>query len=382
VTDLVRDRVLTTHTGSLPRSAALLSWVTTSRPDEKSTDMENRVFSPVRDVVQQQVDAGIDLVNDGEVSKVSYMTYPIERMSGFGGIASMGEVTGWMDVALADFPDFAERLASAMVAASGIRYAACDGPISYTGQSELQADIARLQKATADAYPTGVFMNSGSPGLIARFSPNLHYGSEEEYLTAIAEAMRTEYEAIHRAGFILQVDCPDLAMGVPSFEPTKIRRYLQKRIEALNYALADIPAESVRMHVCWGSGELPRTTDIELKDIIDVLLTAKPAGLMLMASNGRHAHEWQVFGDRRLPEGKYLVPGVIDSASNVVEHPDTVAQRIIQYAHVVGRENIVAGTDCGFSPVAGMEPVAPTVVRAKLGTLAEGARRASAILWR
>ena len=209
-------------------------------------------------------------------------------------------------------------------------------------------------------------MSAASPGVIAVFSPNRYYASQEEYLGALAEAMREEYEAIHRAGLVLQLDCPDLAMTAPGAGSLEnFRRQMELNIEALNHALANIPAEATRIHICWGNGEMPRTTDVELKDIIDIVLKAKPAGLMLMASNGRHAHEWKVFGDVKLPDGKYVIPGVLDSTTNVVEHPEVVADRLIRYAEVVGRDNVMAGTDCGFGTIAGMDVVVPTVTWAK-----------------
>jgi 5-methyltetrahydropteroyltriglutamate--homocysteine methyltransferase len=225
-------------------------------------------------------------------------------------------------------------------------------------------------------------MSAASPGVISVFSPNRYYPSEEEYLGAISDAMREEYEAIHRAGFVLQLDCPDFAMTAPGAGSLdNFRKQLEMSVEALNHALENVPADASRIHICWGNGEFPRTTDVELKDIIDIILKAKPAGIMLMASNGRHAHEWTVFQDVKLPDGKYLIPGVLDSTTNVVEHPEVVAQRLMQYAGVVGPENVMAGTDCGFGTIAGMQVVAATVVWAKFRAMAEGAKLASDRLW-
>jgi 5-methyltetrahydropteroyltriglutamate--homocysteine methyltransferase len=219
--------------------------------------------------------------------------------------------------------------------------------------------------------------------VIAVFSPNRYYASDEEYLRAIAEAMREEYEAIHGAGFVLQLDCPDFAMTAPGAGTVaNFREQLELSVEALNHALANIPADAARIHICWGNGEMPRTSDVELKDIIDIILKAKPAGIMLMASNGRHAHEWSVFEDVKLPDGKYVIPGVLDSTTNVVEHPEVVAQRLTQYAGVVGRENVMAGTDCGFGTIAGMQVVVPNVVWAKFQAMADGAELATQRLWR
>jgi 5-methyltetrahydropteroyltriglutamate--homocysteine methyltransferase len=283
---------------------------------------------------------------------------------------------------LDDFPDFAEKIARTMTFAENVRFTSCDGPVAYTGQRAVQADIENLKAAADGVQPAAVFMSAASPGVISVFSPNRYYASQEEYLGALADAMREEYEAIHRAGFVLQLDCPDLAMTAPGAGSLEnFRAQMELGVEAINHALANIPAEAARIHICWGNGEMPRTTDVELKDIIDIILKAKPAGLMLMASNGRHAHEWKVFRDTKLPDGKYVIPGVLDSTTNVVEHPEVVADRLIRYAEVVGRENVMAGTDCGFGTIAGMDVVVPTVTWAKFRSQAEGAKIASAYLW-
>jgi 5-methyltetrahydropteroyltriglutamate--homocysteine methyltransferase len=283
---------------------------------------------------------------------------------------------------LEEFPDFAAKMAQTMASTQTIKFTTCDGPVSYVGQDAVQADIENLKAATQGVSEVATFMSAASPGVISVFSPNRYYGSQEEYLTALAAAMREEYEAIHRAGFILQVDCPDLAMTAPGAGSLEnFRRQMELNVEALNQALANVPAEASRIHICWGNIEMPRTRDVELKDIIDIILKAKPAGLMLMASNGRHAHEWKVFQGTKLPEGKYVIPGVLDSTSNIVEHPEVVADRLIQYAGVVGRENVMAGTDCGFGTAAGMDMVVPTVTWAKFRAQAEGARIASEQLW-
>ena len=282
---------------------------------------------------------------------------------------------------LEDFPDFAEKMAQTMASAAAIRFTTCDGPVSYVGQAAVQSDIDTLQSGD-EGIGGGSVHERRLTGVIAVFSPNRYYASQEEYLGALAEAMREEYEAIHRAGLVLQLDCPDLAMTAPGAGSLEnFRRQMELNIEALNHALADIPAEAMRIHICWGNGEMPRTTDVELKDIIDIVLKAKPAGLMLMASNGRHAHEWKVFGDVKLPDGKYVIPGVLDSTTNVVEHPEVVADRLIRYAEIVGRDNVMAGTDCGFGTIAGMDMVVPTVTWAKFRSQAEGAKIASGYLW-
>jgi 5-methyltetrahydropteroyltriglutamate--homocysteine methyltransferase len=377
------ERILTTHAGSLPRPASLLPLVLAQEQGEivEAAQLEAEVRSAVQETVRKQLDAGVDILNDGEVSKPSYATYVKDRLTGFGGEGSIQEVAAAV-IDLTEFPDFAEQMAATMASAAEIRFTSCDGPVSYVGQSAVQADIENLQATVDNAAPTGIFMSAASPGVISVFSPNRYYPSEEEYLGAIADAMREEYEAIHGAGFVLQLDCPDFAMTAPGAGSLEnFRKQLEMSVEALNHALENIPAEASRIHVCWGNGEFPRTTDVELKDIIDIILKAKPAGIMLMASNGRHAHEWTVFQDVKLPDGKYLIPGVLDSTTNVVEHPEVVAQRLTQYAGVVGAENVMAGTDCGFGTLAGMQVVAATVVWAKFRTMAEGAKLASDRLW-
>ncbi|MGH3273164.1 MAG: cobalamin-independent methionine synthase II family protein [Streptosporangiaceae bacterium] len=377
------DRILTTHSGSLPRPAKFLPLLMARDAGRPVDDAQfpDEVRAAVEESVRRQADAGVDVLNDGEASKPSYATYVKDRLSGFGGEGSVAEIASSV-MALEDYPDFAARIAQALAVTEAVRFTSCDGPVAYTGQQAVQADIENLKAAAAGTGAAAVFMSAASPGVISVFSPNRYYSSQEEYLGVLAEAMREEYEAIHRAGFVLQLDCPDLAMTAASAGSLEnFRAQLELRVEAINHALANVPAEASRIHVCWGNGEMPRTSDVELKDIIDILLKAKPAGLMLMASNGRHAHEWKVFQDTRLPDGKYLIPGVLDSTTNVVEHPEVVADRLIRYAGVVGRENVMAGTDCGFGTMAGMEVVVPTVTWAKFRSQAEGARIASAHLW-
>jgi 5-methyltetrahydropteroyltriglutamate--homocysteine methyltransferase len=378
-------RILTTHSGSLPRPAEFLPLVLArdaGQPGDEA-QFQAEVRAAVRETVQRQADAGVDVLNDGEVSKPSYATYVKDRLTGFSGEGSIGEVAAAViGTGLDDFPDFAEKMAQTMASAAAIKFTSCTGPVGYVGQRAVQADIDNLKAATAGVRAAGVFMSAASPGVIAVFSPNRYYASQEEYLGALAEAMREEYEAIHRAGLVLQLDCPDLAMTAPGAGSLEnFRAQMELNVEALNHALANIPAEATRIHICWGNGESPRTTDVELKDIIDIVLKAKPAGLMLMASNGRHAHEWKVFQDTKLPEGKYVIPGVLDSTTNVVEHPEVVADRLIRYAEVVGRDNVMAGTDCGFGTIAGMDTVVPTVTWAKFRSQAQGAKIASEHLW-
>ena len=376
------DRIRTTHAGSLPRPAGLLDLVFKAEAgeavDPDTTDAA--VDSAVTEIVQKQLDVGVDVPNDGEMSKPSYATYVKDRLSGFGGEGSIAEVAAQV-IDLQDFPDFAEQMAATMASAAKIRFTTCDGPVAYQGHDAVRRDIEHLKAALGDRTDDA-FMTAASPGVISVFSPNRYYPNDEAYLHAIAAAMREEYEAIHRAGLILQLDCPDLAMTAPGAGSLdNFRRQMELRVEALNEAVANIPADAMRIHVCWGNGEFPRTKDVALGDIIDILLKAKPAGIMVMASNGRHEHEWAVFQDVRLPEGKYLIPGVLDSTTNIVEHPEVVAQRLTRYADVVGRDNIMAGTDCGFGTVAGMDLVAPSVTWAKFQSMAAGARIATERLW-
>ena len=376
-------RILTTHSGSLPRPKGFLPLLLARDAGQPVDDgqFSAEAGEAVRETVQRQADAGVDVLNDGEMSKPSYATYIKDRLTGFGGEGSMDELMASV-LAVEEFPDFAQKMAQLMGAMPPMKLVSCDGPVAYVGQSAVQSDIEDLKAATHGVASAGVFMSAASPGVIAVFSPNRYYRSQEEYLGALAGAMREEYEAIHQAGLVLQLDCPDLAMTAPGAGSLEnFRAQMELSVEALNHALANIPAEGMRIHVCWGNAEMPRTTDVELKDIIDIILKAKPAGLMLMASNGRHAHEWKVFRDVKLPDGKYVIPGVLDSTTNIVEHPEVVADRLIRYAEVVGRENVMAGTDCGFGTAAGMDVVVPTVTWAKFRSQAEGAKIASEYLW-
>jgi 5-methyltetrahydropteroyltriglutamate--homocysteine methyltransferase len=376
-------RILTTHSGSLPRPVGFLPLVLAREAGQPVDDARfgTEARAAVRETVQRQANAGVDVVSDGEMSKPSYATYVKDRLTGFGGEASVEEIVGSV-MGMAEFPDFAAKMAQLMASMPPMKVVSCDGPVRYVGQNAVQSDIGNLKAATEGVRAAAAFISAASPGVIAVFSPNRYYASREEYLGALAEAMREEYEAIHRAGLVLQLDCPDLAMTAPGAGSLEnFRRQMELSVEVLNHALANIPAEDMRIHVCWGKLEMPRTTDVELKDIIDIILKAKPAGLMLMASNGRHAHEWKVFRDIKLPDGKYVIPGVLDSTTNIVEHPEVVADRLIRYAEVVGRENVMAGTDCGFGTAAGMDVVVPTVTWAKFRSQADGAKIASAYLW-
>jgi 5-methyltetrahydropteroyltriglutamate--homocysteine methyltransferase len=375
------ERILTTHTGSLPRPAALVETLTAlergTRPDPAA--FAEQVRDAVAGIVRDQVDAGVDVVNDGEAGKVGYSTYVNERLSGFGGRGRMAtiqdvvEYPGWAHAS--GFDNIEDMLVTP----------ACVGDIAYVDRQPLEADIANLQAAVAASSPHDVFMSAASPGVIALFLKNQHYPSRSEYLQALGAAMKEEYDAIHAAGFVLQIDCPDLAMGrhIESADATleDWRRMVRENVEVLNEATRDIPPEDMRIHLCWGNYEGPHDHDVPLAEILDIVFAARPSAISFEAANPRHEHEWQVFEDVALPEGKVLIPGVIDSTTNYIEHPEVVARRILDYAHVVGRENVVAGTDCGFATFAALMPIDPQVTYAKLRAMAEGAKLASGELW-
>lgn len=374
------DRILTTHTGSLPRPETLLPLLMADNAGELTDRpaLDGQVRQAVAETVRKEVESGVDVVNDGEMGKISYSTYVSGRLTGF---ESHTHVQMRPRNDSADFPDYAENQFRQGGAARVPRYA-CTGPVRYTGHALVRRDIENLKVATQGVDVADVFMTAASPGVIAYFQPNQHYRSDEEYLQALAEAMREEYELIWQAGIILQVDCPDFTGLSSGADPGKPPRDLGLRIEALNHAVANIPPDRMRLHLCWGNYEGPHHTDVPLRDIIGEVLKARPAGLSFEGANPRHEHEWSVFEDVKLPSGKVIIPGVLDSTTNYIEHPELVAQRIARYASVAGRENVLAGSDCGFGTFAGPGAVFPTIVYAKLKAMAEGARLASAELWR
>ncbi len=378
-------RVLTTHTGSLPRPEALRQMLQ-AKDDGAAVDpalLEETVRTAVEDTVKRQADAGIDVVNDGEMSKISYSTYVKSRLSGFEGEMEGGSFS---TVESREFPEFTARRA---VDPNRFRLnrPACNGPISVKDEAAVQRDIANLKAAVAKQHVEDIFMSAASPGVIAVFLGNQYYSTYEEYIYAIATAMKPEYEAIAQAGFTLQLDCPDLAMSrhmsmnsertLPQF-----LAYAQQNIEALNFATSGIPPEQLRMHLCWGNYEGPHTHDVPLKDIINLVFSARPNAISFEASNPRHAHEWAVFEDVKLPPGKLLIPGVLDSTTNFVEHPDLVAQRLIRFGELVGPGNILAGTDCGFGTAAAWAVVDARVAWTKLASMVEGASLASKVLFK
>jgi 5-methyltetrahydropteroyltriglutamate--homocysteine methyltransferase len=377
------DRILTTHTGSLPRPADLDQLIA-DKETGKAVDaaaFSARVTEAVADVVASQLAAGVNVVSDGEMGKAGYSTYVKDRLNGFGGTGPPMAITEMID-----YPEVFESMASDEAVSRVMHQPACDGPVSLRDPDAVHRDIANLKAAVRDAEPADVFMSAASPGVIATFLSNAYYRTDEEYMYALADAMKPEYDAIAAAGIVLQVDCPDLAMtrammGNDGLSDEEFRDQIRMHVHALNHALRDIPPEQMRMHVCWGNGEWPHITDIPLASIIDIALEARPTGLVFEAANPRHEHEWKIWKNIRLPEGKVLVPGVLDTTTNIVEHPELVAERIIRFAQIVGRENVIAGTDCGFGTFAGIYAVKPRIVWLKLASLAQGAEIASDFLW-
>ena len=371
------DRFLTTHTGSLPRPDDLIKSMFAKEegvPVDPSA-LERRVADAVAEVVRKQAEAGVDVINDGEMSKPSYATYIKDRLAGFGG---EGNTFVYQD--LAAFPRLEKRVFGDP-GRSRRKTPACNAPITVRDPDAAKVDVSHLKAALGSVTAREGFLTGASPGVISLFFRNQHYRTEEEYVHAIAEAMRPEYETITRGGFVLQIDCPDLGMGrhiqYAHLSLPEWRKKAEMHVEALNQATRNIPPEQLRMHLCWGNYEGPHHCDVPLADVIDIVFKAKPMAIALEAANPRHAHEWKVFETVKLPEGKLLIPGVIESKSNFIEHPDLVAQRIGRYAKLVGRENVIAGSDCGFGTWVGQAAVDPDVVWAKMAAMAEGARIAS-----
>ena len=380
-------RVLTTHTGSLPRPDDVVDLL--RRRDEgqvlDQSAAEARVRAAVGEVVAKQRDVGVDVINDGEQGKVAYSVYIKDRLSGF-----EGEEPAQVPALDDDFPEYSKRMqqTESMILHSSIRRPVCTGPIGWKDRQAVQKDVDNLNTALIGLHPEEVFMTAASPGVAAGFLQDRYYGSEEAYLYALAEALKEEYDAIYRAGFLLQLDCPDLTMSGlrrrqhAGLSPRDFVKKAELHVEALNHALRDIPPDRMRLHLCWGNYEGPHHLDTPLKDVIGIAFKARPSGLSFEAANPRHGHEWKLFQDVSLPDGKLLIPGVLDSTTNFIEHPDLVQQRIVQYAGLVGRENVIAGTDCGFAHFATSTPrVDPRIAWAKLEAMAEGARLASEELW-
>jgi 5-methyltetrahydropteroyltriglutamate--homocysteine methyltransferase len=376
-----RDRILTTHVGSLPRPPELRDLLVRKdqgQPYDKEA-LARLTRQAVFDIVRRQVAVGIDVVNDGEMSKPGYSTYVADRLTGFG-----GHVPAKPRLDTRDHPNFLaayERMTGANVA----RRAACIGPVAVRDREPLAQDIANLRDALAEVEVAEAFMTAASPGLVPVFQVNQYYSTYEAYVEAVAAAMQEEYEAIAAAGFVLQLDAPDLAMAHhTSFQDLGEEDFLKRcafHVEVLNHALRNVPAERSRIHICWGNYEGPHDHDIAFEKVAPILLRAKPMGLVVEAANPRHEHEWAVWKDVKLPDDKVLVPGVIDTSTNYVEHPKLVAERLCRFADVVGRERVIAGTDCGFGTFAGYGKLDPDISFKKLAALSEGAAIASQRLW-
>jgi 5-methyltetrahydropteroyltriglutamate--homocysteine methyltransferase len=370
------EHILTTHAGSLPRPPELLAAL--QRRDRGEADVEGldeQIRAAVADVVRRQADAGVSVVNDGEQGKIGYATYVKERLDGFGGEAGMAGLPADM----AEFPDYMRRVMG------GIDFAmpACLGPVSYRALDAVRADISNLQTALDGTDGEDAFLNAASPGVIAVFLQNQHYPSHEEYVFALADAMKVEYDEIHRAGIVVQLDCPDLAMSGHMLGESldDFRARARVNVEAINHATRDIPPDDMRLHVCWGNYEGPHHHDVALRDIVDLVFEARPAAILFEAANPRHEHEWTVFEEVKPPEGKVVIPGVLDSTTNFIEHPELVAQRLVRYGKLVGPENLMAGSDCGFATFASYLTVHPPITWAKLHAMAEGAALASKELY-
>jgi 5-methyltetrahydropteroyltriglutamate--homocysteine methyltransferase len=376
-----KDRFLTTHAGSLPRPDDLIR-IMYAKEEGVPVDpkpLADHIKSAVAEVVKKQAEAGVDLINDGEMSKPSYATYIKDRLDGFGGT---GNTFVYQD--LAEFPRL-ERKVFGDPGRSRRKTPACNGPISVRDKVSPQTDADNLNAGLSAVKAVGGFMSAASPGVVSLFFRNDYYKDFETYIYAIADAMRNEYETVAKAGFVLQIDCPDLGMGrhiqYADLSLPEFRKRAALHVEALNHAVADIPSEQLRMHVCWGNYEGPHHRDVPLADIIDIVFKAKPCAISFEAANPRHAHEWTLFERVKLPDGKVLIPGVIESKANFIEHPELIAQRIGRYAKLVGRENVIAGSDCGYGTWVGQAAVDPDVVFAKLAAMAEGAHIATKQFW-
>jgi 5-methyltetrahydropteroyltriglutamate--homocysteine methyltransferase len=374
------NRILTTHTGSLPRTPKVMEFLLAEdrHPGARSAELRQAVREAVAHVVAKQLECGLDIVNDGEQGRTDYTVHVMQRLTGYDGPSAPPMGTGDEE-----FPELAQLLKQ--FASPFQHRPACNGPVDWKDWPAAQADIDLAKQVLKGAAAEDVFMTSPSPGQIARYLKNRYYRNDEDYIFALADVMRREYKAIVDAGLILQLDCPDLAMlrhmvylDLPLEDYRKI---IAVNISALNHAVRDLPPDRMRMHVCWGSTMAPHHTDVELKEIIDIVLSGRPHAVSFPAANARHEHEWKIWRDVKLPVGKKIIPGVIDSTSNIVEHPEVVADRILNFASVVGRENVVAGVDCGFGTFAGRVQVDTKIVWLKLQSLTDGARRASKQLW-
>jgi 5-methyltetrahydropteroyltriglutamate--homocysteine methyltransferase len=376
-----QDRILTTHVGSLPRPPELRQLLVRKDRGEAydQAELDRLTRQAVIDIVRRQAEAHVDIVNDGEMSKPGYSTYIADRLSGFS-----GHEPAKPRLDTREHPNFVaayERMTGANVA----RRAVCVGPVAVRDREPLARDLANLNDALAEVTVAEGFMTAASPGLVPVFQTNRHYPTHEAYVEAVAAAMKEEYEGIVDAGFVLQLDCPDLAMAHhTSFQDLSEVDFLKRaefHVEVLNHALANVPADRARIHICWGNYEGPHDHDIPFAKVAPILIKAKPMALVVEAANPRHAHEWTVWQETKLPDGKILVPGVLDTSTNYVEHPELVAERICRFADIVGRERVIAGSDCGFGTFAGYGKLDPDISFKKLRAMAEGAAIASKRLW-
>jgi len=376
-----QDRILTTHVGSLPRPLELRQLLVAKDKGEPydRAELERQTRDAVLAIVRRQAATGVDIVNDGEMSKPGYSTYVADRLSGFA-----GHEPAKPRLDTRDHPSFMaayERMTGANVA----RRSVCVGPIAVRDREPLNQDIANLRDALAQVSVAEGFMTAASPGLVPVFQNNRHYPSHEAYVEAIAAAMQEEYEAIVEAGFVLQLDCPDLAMAHhTSFQDLNEADFLKRaafHVEVLNHALRNVPADRCRIHICWGNYEGPHDHDIDFAKVAPILVKAKPMALVVEAANPRHAHEWRVWQDVKLPDDKILIPGVLDTSTNYVEHPELIAERLCRFADLVGRERVIAGSDCGFGTFAGYGKLDPDISFKKLRAMVEGAALASKRLW-
>jgi 5-methyltetrahydropteroyltriglutamate--homocysteine methyltransferase len=374
------NRIPTTHTGSLPRTPKVVQLLLAEdkHPGARSGELKQAVREAVEYVVAKQVECGLNIINDGEQGRKDYTVHVMQRLTGYDGPSASPMGTGDEE-----FPELAQLLKP--LASPFQHRPACSGPVDWKDWPAAQADIDLAKRVLQGVPAEDIFMTSPSPGQIARYLKNRYYKNDEEYIFALADVMRREYKAIIDAGFILQLDCPDLAMlrhmvylDLPLVDYRKI---IAVNVSALNHAVRDLPPDRMRTHVCWGSTMAPHHTDVELKDIIDIVLSGRPHAVSFPAANARLEHEWKIWREVKLPAGKKIIPGVIDSTSNIVEHPEVVADRLLNFASVVGRENVVAGVDCGFGTFAGRVQVDTKIVWLKLQSLSEGARRASKQLW-
>jgi 5-methyltetrahydropteroyltriglutamate--homocysteine methyltransferase len=376
-----QDRILTTHVGSLPRPAELRQLLVAKDKGEPydSAEFARQTRAAVLAIVRRQAATGVDIVNDGEMSKPGYSTYVADRLSGFA-----GHEPAKPRLDTRDHPNFMaayERMTGANVA----RRSVCVGPIEVRDREPLNQDIANLREALAQVSVAEGFMTAASPGLVPVFQNNRYYPSHEAYVKAIAAAMQEEYEAIVEAGFVLQLDCPDLAMAHhTSFQDLDEADFLKRaafHVEVLNHALRNVPADRCRIHICWGNYEGPHDHDIDFAKVAPILVKAKPMALVVEAANPRHAHEWRVWQEVTLPDDKILIPGVLDTSTNYVEHPELIAERLCRFADLVGRERVIAGSDCGFGTFAGYGKLDPDISFKKLRAMVEGAALASKRLW-